>query len=171
MPLIWTWIDECPDGSDGSPCFHQYLPWSQQIATNYNFGPKCDEKARQKFAFIAIGQSLNQDFYKPFHTPLLKSLSDFLEDKKTEPESISINTLADEINENPTFEEQNAVFDEFDKAFAFLRQKVGQGNKDLDKGMITFSIRIYFLSEDEFISALHSFGGSFLSKPRRRIQV
>ena len=79
--------------------------------------------------------------------------------------------MANEINENPTFEEQNAVFDEFDKAFAFLRQKVGQGNKDLDKGMITFSIRIYFLSEDELISALHSFGGSFLSKSRRRIQV
>ena len=110
---------ECPVGSDGSPCFHQYLLWSQQIATNYNFVPKFDEKARQKFAFIAIGKSLNQDFYKPLHTPSLKSLSDCLEDKKTEPENTSINTLANEINENPTIEEQNAVFDELDKAFAY----------------------------------------------------
>ena len=95
---------ECPVGSEGSPCFHQYLLWSQQIATNYNFVPKFDEKARQKFAFIAIGKSLNQEIYKPLHTPSLKRLSDCLEDKRTEPENISINTLANEINENPTFE-------------------------------------------------------------------
>ena len=79
--------------------------------------------------------------------------------------------MVNEINENPKFEEQNAVFDEFDKAFAFLRQKVVQGNKDRDKGLITFSKRVYFLSENQLISALHSFGGSFLSKSRRRIQV
>ena len=34
-----------------------------------------------------------------------------------------MNTLANEINENPTFEDKNAVFDELDKAFAFLRKK------------------------------------------------
>ena len=79
--------------------------------------------------------------------------------------------MTNEINENPTFEEQNAVFDELDKAFAFLRQKVGQGNKDLDKGLITFSIHIYSLSKYQLISALHSFGGSFKKKSRRRIQV
>ena len=162
---------KCSVGSDKSPCFHQYLLWSQQIATNYNFFPKFDEKARQKFAFIAIRKSLNQDFYKPLHTPSLKSLSDCLEDKKVEPENTSINTLPNEINENPTFEEQNAVFDELDKAFVFLRQKVGQGNKDLQKGLITFSMRVYSLSENQLISALHSFGGSFLSKSRRRMQV
>ena len=73
---------ECPVGSDGSPCFHQYLLSSQQIATNYNFVPKFDEKTGHKFALIAIGKSLNQDLYKPLHTTLLKSLSDCLEDKK-----------------------------------------------------------------------------------------
>ena len=73
---------KCSVGSDKSPCFHQYLLWSQQIATNYNFVPKFGEEARQKFGFIAIRKSLNQDFYKPLHTPLLKSLSDCLEDKK-----------------------------------------------------------------------------------------
>ena len=79
--------------------------------------------------------------------------------------------MANEINENPTFEEQNAVFHELDKAFAFFRQKVGQGNKDLDKGMITFPKRVCSLSENQLISVLHSFGGSFRSKSRRRIQV
>ena len=79
--------------------------------------------------------------------------------------------MPNEINENPTFEEQNAVFDELDKAFVFLRQKVGQGNKDLQKGLITFPMRVYSLNENQLISALHSFGGSFLSKSRRRMQV
>ena len=65
----------------------------------------------------------NQDFYKPLYIPSLKSLSDCLEDKKTESENTLINTLANEINENPTFEDKNAVFDELDKAFAFLRKK------------------------------------------------
>ena len=79
--------------------------------------------------------------------------------------------MANEINENLTFEEQNVVFDELDKAFAFLRQTVGQGNKDLDKALITFSMGVYSLGENQLISALHSFGGSFLSKSRRRMQV
>ena len=48
--------------------------------------------------------------------------------KKTEPENTSINTLANEINENRTFKEQDAIFNELDKSFAFLRQKVGQSN-------------------------------------------
>ena len=67
--------------------------------------------------------SENQDFYKPLYIPSLKRLSDCLEDKKTESENTLINTLANEINENPTFEDKNAAFDELDKAFAFLRKK------------------------------------------------
>ena len=67
--------------------------------------------------------SENQDFYKPLCIPSLKRLSDCLEDKKTESENTLINTLANEINENPAFEDKNAVFDELDKAFAFLRKK------------------------------------------------
>ena len=75
--------------------------------------------------------------------------------------------MTNEINESPTFEQQNAVFDELDKAFAFLSQKIGQGNEDPDKGLITFSMLVYTLSENQLISALHSFGG----RSRRRIQV
>ena len=82
-----------------------------------NFVPKCDEKARQKFPFNTIRKSLNQDFYKPLHTPSFKSLSDCLEDKKTKPESTSINTMVNENNDNPTFEKQNALFDELDRAW------------------------------------------------------
>ena len=67
--------------------------------------------------------SENQDFYKPLYIPSLKSLSDCLEDKKTESENTLINTLANEINENPTFEDKNPVFDELNKVFAFLRKK------------------------------------------------
>ena len=90
---------ECPVGSDGSPCFHQYLLWSKQIASNYNFIPKFDEKARQKFALIALGKSLNQEFYKPLHTSLLKTSLD-LEDQKTEPENTSERTWSNKINKN-----------------------------------------------------------------------
>ena len=57
------------------------------------------------------------------------------------------------------------------KHLPFLEKKVEQGNKDLDKGLITFSMRVYSLSENQLISALHSFGESFLSKSRRRMQV
>ena len=79
--------------------------------------------------------------------------------------------MANKINENPKFEEQNAVFDELDKTSTFLMQKVGQSNKELDKGLIIFFMHIYSSSENQLISALHSFGGFFLSKSRRRIQV
>ena len=65
---------ECPVGSDGSSCFHQYLLWLQQIATNYNFFPKFDEKARQKFAFIAVGTKKSETekkYYKKYYSILI----------------------------------------------------------------------------------------------------
>ena len=163
---------ECPVGLDGFPCFHKYLLWSKQIASNFNFVPKFDEKARQKFAMIALRKTLNQEFYKPLHTPLLKRSLDCLEYEKPEPESTSESTWSNKINkDDSTLDKGNSVFDELDKAFAFFRQKAGQGNKDLDKGLLTFTKRVHRLSENQLISALHSFGGSFVSKSRRRIQV
>ena len=160
---------ECPVGVDGSPCFHQYLLWSRQLATNLNFVPIFDENTRQKFAVIAIGKSLNSKFYQPLHTSSFKSSGDCLdfEAPKTEVNSkteTEVNTI---INNTGTIE----ILEEFDNATSFLRQKIGCGNNGLETGIVKFSRRIHRLSENQLISALNTFGSNFLSKSRRKIKV
>ena len=49
---------------DGSPCFHQFILWSRKLATCCNFLPVFDQKQRQNYATIALGESLSIEKYE-----------------------------------------------------------------------------------------------------------
>ena len=54
----------CEVGKDGSPCKHQYVLWSANLAHCLNFVPISQPEERQKWAWIAIGESLPLSRYK-----------------------------------------------------------------------------------------------------------
>ncbi|XP_028513981.1 uncharacterized protein LOC114574759 [Exaiptasia diaphana] len=54
----------CESGKDGSPCKHQYVLWSANIAHCLNFVPVDQPDIRKKLAWIAIGNSLDISYYK-----------------------------------------------------------------------------------------------------------
>lgn len=54
----------CENGKDGSPCKHQYLLWSANIAHCINFVPVDQPHMRKKLAWVAIGNSLHISYYK-----------------------------------------------------------------------------------------------------------
>ena len=58
---------ECTIGMDGSPCWHQFIIWSNGISYSINFLPRFDSAQRQRFAEIAIGATLNPAFYDSIH--------------------------------------------------------------------------------------------------------
>ena len=52
-------VCECKIGSAGAPCKHQFILWSTQKVASPNFLPCFSEEDRQKFACIAIGETLS----------------------------------------------------------------------------------------------------------------
>ena len=54
----------CEVGKDGSPCKQQYVLWSANLAHCLNFVPISQPEERQKWAWIAIGESLPLSRYK-----------------------------------------------------------------------------------------------------------
>ena len=59
---------ECFIGRDGSPCAHQFVLWSENIAHSVNFIPLTSKDEHQRFARIALGTALPQTFYEPLHS-------------------------------------------------------------------------------------------------------
>ena len=59
----------CENRKDGSPCKHQYVLWSANLASCINFVPVSQPAMRQKLAWIAIERSLPLSFYNNLRTP------------------------------------------------------------------------------------------------------
>ena len=59
---------ECFIGCDGSPCAHQFVLWSENIADSVNFIPFTSKDERQRFARITLGIALPLTFYEPLHS-------------------------------------------------------------------------------------------------------
>ena len=64
---------ECAIGQDGSPCKHQALLWSNGCISNINFMPIFHKEIRQKFSYIAVGNSLSLEFYEGLHEDLIEA--------------------------------------------------------------------------------------------------
>ena len=58
---------QCPIGSNGAACKHQYVLWAKNVANTSNFLPIFDKEERMKFAKMAIGESLALSFYEGLH--------------------------------------------------------------------------------------------------------
>ena len=57
---------ECFIGCDGSPCAHQFVLWSENIADPVEFIPFTSKDERQRFARNALGTALPLKFINPF---------------------------------------------------------------------------------------------------------
>ena len=60
-------VCSCPVGKDGSSCKHQYVIWTTIDCSSYNYVPYLSAEERQKFAQIAIGETLPKEFYAGVH--------------------------------------------------------------------------------------------------------
>lgn len=58
---------ECPQGINGSTCWHQFLPWSNFKESSFNFLPVNDSGEKKRLTEIAIGSSLEPHFYDSIH--------------------------------------------------------------------------------------------------------
>ena len=61
---------DCQVGQNGSNCKHQYVLWALQKGTGHNFLPVFEKEKRKKFALIAIGEALPDDYYEGLHGEL-----------------------------------------------------------------------------------------------------
>ena len=59
---------ECFIGCDGSPCAHQFVLWSDNIAISVNSISFTSKNERQIFARIALSTTLPLTFYESLHS-------------------------------------------------------------------------------------------------------
>ena len=64
-------VCSCHMGSDGSPCKHQYVLWANGLSNNGNFLPIFNKAERQRFANIALGETMPIEFYEGLHERVL----------------------------------------------------------------------------------------------------
>ena len=59
----------CENGKDGSPCKHQYVLWSANLASCINFVPVSQPAMRQQLAWIAMERLRPLSFYNNLRSP------------------------------------------------------------------------------------------------------
>ena len=169
----------CVVGSNGCPCKHQYLLWALNIATGHNFLPVFRKNERKKFAEIAIGKSLPDDFYQSLHENNLVfddicgdheiSLKTYLQNN-TEDNSPNITAMDDEneveTNETETEEtKQSLALSALKEVFESLKNKIEICDNSYLDGVMKMNTRIKKMSTGQLTSALHNFGSQqFRSK-------
>ena len=55
---------DCSVGDSGAPCKHKYVLWALKKGSRHNFLPIFSKVYRKRFAEIAIGVSLPEEFYE-----------------------------------------------------------------------------------------------------------
>ena len=88
----------CENGKDGSPCKHQYVLWSANLASCINFVPVSQPAMRQKLAWIATERSLPLSFYNNLRTP----------DDSTKPTSAETDMLELFLENDPAIQPSNS---------------------------------------------------------------
>lgn len=175
----------CEIGKDGSPCKHQYVLRSANLANCINFVPVFQPAMRQKLAWIAIERSLPLSFYNNLRCPVDSSKPTSGEAYR--PEQSSENEPAIQPSNSPTglqgelicedqhVETEDACIDlaadALSKSCEQIMQKL-RSTKDpnLAKGILKFSNRVATLStastmHSNLATALFNFGSDeFLKK-------
>lgn len=167
----------CEVGKDGSPCRHQFILWSANVAHCINFVPVAQPQVRQQLAWIAIGDSLPLSCYKNLRTQ---------DDQNQESSEVHVPTMQVTQNPSPEVPDQVVVSevnsDESQdecivSATDLLRQSCAliagklESTRDpnLAKGISKFSKRVMSLAaatamHSNLTSALFNFGSSEMNK-------
>ena len=166
----------CENGKDGSPCKHQYVLWSANLASCINFVPVSQPARHQKLAWIAIERSLPLSFYNNLRTP-----DDSIEPTSGEtdmPELCSENQPAIQPSNSPSCVEEELMCedqqvetaDALRKSCKQIMQKL-RSTKDpnLAKGILKFSKTVAALStsstmHSNLVTAVFNFGSDEILK-------
>ena len=178
-------VCSCEIGSDGSPCKHQYVLWSANIANCLNFIPIAHPEVRQKLAWIAIEQSLPLSYYSNLRTSCLSQepVADKLP-ATTEPQQVTDiisphNTEdleGDDEHQEPDDTSFNEAAESLKKSFEKITEKLRHTrDPNLAKGILKFSKRVDSLvsstMHSNLVAALFNFGSCELKKPGKRKKI
>ena len=161
---------DCSVGANGAPCKHQYVLWALNKGSGHNFLPVFSKVDRKRFAEIAIGASLPDQFYDNLHENTLAF--DTIEDeadmllKVYQSDTETRVTLEDQLDKTGKEEPKRTMaLNALDEAFTNLRSKVESGDSSLLDGTIKFNCRLKKMSTGQLKSVLHTFGSQqFRSK-------
>lgn len=173
----------CEIGKDGSPCKHQYVLWSANLASCINFVPVSQPTMRQKLAWIAIERSLPLSFYNNLRTPddtsTPASSEAYMPELSSDERAIQPSNSSSSLGEELRCEDQHVeiedpsidlAVDALNKSCEVIMQK-RKSTKDpnLAKGIVKFSKRVATLStsstiQSNLIKALFDFGSDELLK-------
>ena len=158
----------CEIGKDGTPCKHQYVLWSANLAHCINFVPVSQPVMRQKLAWIAIERSLPLSFYNNLRSPDDSSKPTSSEtsmpglcsenEPAIQPSNSPTGLQEELISEDQHDETEDACIDlaadALEKSCEKIMQKL-RSTKDpnLAKGILKFSKRVITLST---ASTMHS---------------
>ena len=163
-------VCECSIGTSGSPCKHQYILWSLRKANCPNFIPVFDPLEREKFAFIALGESCEPQMYEGLHDRVLRQTN-----MSAHPDANNVS-----INEDvPVDAQQRDIGETSPNVSNLLEEALGCikkvsedlkdaskiGDKNLLLGVIKFSKRVGKMTQDkmsqgQLATALHTFACS-----------
>ena len=159
----------CLIGANGAPCKHQYVLWVLNKGNEHNFLPVFSKLERKRFAEIAIGDSLPDEFYESLHENTLV-LDSVVNDQNISFDNTLTETgpliLEDQMEKTDREETKRTIaINALDEAFANLRSKIESGDCSLLDGIDKFNCRLKKMSSGQLASALHTFGSQqFRSK-------
>lgn len=166
---------ECPQGMNGSTCWHQFLLWSKFKESSFNFLPVFDPEAKKELTEIAIGSSLETHFYDSIHCFTMGTISappnrseDLIEEREIECKKSTEKSFPEISIPDPTTPDIIKMFDEFHHN---VKEELLGGNQELRKSMEKFLGRYEKFSTNQRNSALQSFGTVFVGKSKGRIKV
>ena len=163
---------ECYIGSDGSPCWHQFILWSNGMATSSNFLPHFDKFERKKYAEIAIGSSLETSYYDPLHSIADKNnedIPDLTENYSKPNSSVAKNdNILKSTKPNEKIVEALSQFELFSENIV---EEVKKGDNEFNSSLIKFMNRYTYFTRNQKISSFHSFGSTFFGRRRSKIKV
>ena len=169
-------ICSCPVGWNGSPCKHQYVIWASRISQSKNFLPYSEKEERQKYAMIAIGETLPLRSYEGLHeqvAPHGSTNNDNRGNELTESTESSNEEIGSDTEENESHdfitdagEDENLIRlkeeakDALMANVNFLMEKIDSGEKSLSTGIIKFAKRCKSIPISKLPSSFHEFGNN-----------
>ena len=185
-----------PIGLNGSPCKHQRLIWANLRVQSQNFLPYFSKEERQKYAYIAYGQSLPLDFYEGLHDRVMprdQILPDNSSNQENDTDRCDFDLITEEISLkeftntvaekdetandcSSTIDIDEAASAALDRAVDYLKNQISRGERSLGKSIIKFSAKLPNIPVSNLPNCFFEFGKQFdllsrKSKKRPKITV
>ena len=170
-------VCECPAGSNGAPCKHQFILWSRKLSSTGLFLPVFSAEERQMYAKIAVGESAPLQLYEGLRDRLIPSDNNEATTSTRNPvpdvPDMTNNDLIGASNDSDIDIESHREMDEatqsLDNAFDFLKSKLLTNDPSITSGIIKFSKRLVSIPTSRLGSALHAFDNKYITSSSAKI--